>query len=135
MRRKSNQKPSGTINILYGAQAIVKGDTFFHGGLRVDGKVKGNITADSEDESILVLSEHAEVIGNIKVAHLTVAGKLRGTVHCECIELLSTADVSGELHYKEMDIAQGASVNANLVCENTEAAEKDSVTHLKAKAS
>ncbi len=132
MRRKSNRKSSSTIDILYGAQTIVKGDTFFHGGLRIDGKVKGNITRDSEDESTLVLSEHAEVVGNIKVTHLTVAGKLSGTVHCERIELLSTADVSGELHYKEMDIAQGASVNANLVCENTEETEKGSVTKLKA---
>jgi cytoskeletal protein CcmA (bactofilin family) len=94
----------------------VKGNTIFRGGLRVDGKVKGNITADSEDESTLVLSEHAEVVGNIKVAHMTVAGKLQGNVYCsERIELLSTANVSGELHYKEMDIAQGATVNANLV--------------------
>ncbi len=116
MSKKSNQKPSSTIDILYGAQTTVKGNTIFRGGLRVDGKVKGNITADSEDESTLVLSEHAEVVGNIKVAHMTVAGKLQGNVYCsERIELLSTANVSGELHYKEMDIAQGATVNANLV--------------------
>ncbi len=134
MTKKSNQK-SNTIDILYGAQTTVKGNTTFSGGLRVDGKVKGNITADadSEDDSTLVLSEHAEVVGNIKVAHLTVAGKLRGKVSCsQRIELLSTADVSGELHYNEIDIAQGASVNANLVCENTEEAEKNSVTNLKA---
>ena len=118
MRKKSNQKPYSTIGILYGAQTTVKGNTTFRGGLRVDGKVKGNITAESEDDSTLVLSEHAEVVGNVKVAHMTVAGKLRGKVYCsERIELLSTADVSGELHYNEIDIAQGASVNANLVCD------------------
>ena len=133
MRKKSNQEPYTTIDILYGAQTTVKGNTTFRGGLRVDGKVKGNITADSDDESTLVLSEHAEVVGNVKVAHMTVAGKLRGNVYCsERIELLSTADVSGELHYKEIDIAQGASVNANLVCENTGETEKGSVTKLKA---
>ena len=115
MYKRSNRKPCSTIDVL-GAQTTVKGNTVFRGGLRVDGKVKGNITADSKDESTLVLSEHAEVIGNIKVTRMTVAGKLKGNVHCsERIELLSTADVSGELHYKEMDIAQGATVNANLV--------------------
>ena len=133
MRKKSNQKPYTTIGILYGAQTTVRGNTTFRGGLRVDGKVKGNITANSEDDSTLVLSEHAEVVGNVKVAHMTVAGKLRGNVYCsERIELLSTADVSGELHYKEIDIAQGATVNANLVCEDTEETEKGSVTKLKA---
>lgn len=130
MSKKSNRKSYSSVDIL-GAQTMVKGNTIFRGGLRVDGKVKGNITADSEDESTLVLSEHAEVIGNIKVAHMTVAGKLKGNVHCsERIELLSTADVSGELHYKEMDIAQGATVNANLVrdgCRMGETKKKESV--------
>lgn len=133
MSKKSNQKACNTIDILYGAQTTVKGNTTFSGGLRVDGKVNGNITADSTDDSTLVLSQHAEVVGNVKVAHLTVAGKLRGNVYCsERIELLPTADVSGELHYNEIDIAQGASVNANLVCENKEQTEKGSVTSLKA---
>ena len=133
MRKKSNQKSSSTIDILYGAQTIITGNTTFRGGLRVDGKVKGNITADGKDDSTLVLSQHAEIVGNVKVAHLTVAGKLRGNVYStQRIELLPTADVSGELHYKEIDIAQGASVTANLVCENTEETDKGSVTKLKA---
>lgn len=133
MSKKSNQKPCNSIDILYGAQTTVKGNTTFSGGLRVDGQVKGNITAEDDDDSTLVLSEHAEVVGNVKVAHLTVAGKLKGKVSCsQRIELLPTADVSGELHYNEIDIAQGATVNANLVCENTEENEKGSVTNLKA---
>ena len=133
MGKKANQQSSSTIDILYGAYSIVTGNTTFHGGLRVDGKVKGNITADGTDDSSLVLSQHAEIVGNVKVAHLTVAGKLRGNVYCtQRIELLSTADVSGELHYKEIDIAQGASITANLVCENTEETDKGSVTKLKA---
>lgn len=130
--KKSNRKPYRAIDIL-GAQTTVRGNTTFRGGLRVDGKVKGNITAASQDDSTLVLSEHAEVIGNVKVAHMTVAGKLRGNVYCsERIELLPTAEVSGELHYKEIDIAQGASVTANLVRENDEQPDQGAVTNLKA---
>ena len=123
-------KKSGAIDIL-GEHTTVRGNTTFSGGLRVDGKVKGNITAASEDDSTLILSEHAEVVGNVKAAHLTVAGKLRGNAYCsERIELLPTADVSGELHYKEIDIAQGASVNANLVCESKAQADKGLVANL-----
>ncbi len=132
MRKKSNQKPCSTIDILYGAQTTVTGNTTFRGGLRVDGKVKGNITSDSKNDSALVLGEHAEVVGNVKVAHLTVAGKLRGNVYCsQRIELLSTANVSGELHYKQIDIAQGASVTAILVHEGDTQADQDSITKLK----
>ena len=133
MRNKSNNGPCDSIDILYGAQTTVKGNTMFSGGLRVDGKVKGNITSESEDDGTLVLSEHGEVVGNVKVAYITVAGKLKGNVHCsQRLELLSTADVSGELHYKEIEIAQGATVTANLVCENAEETDKGAVTKLKA---
>lgn len=132
MRKKSNQKPCSAIDTLYGAQTTVKGNTTFHGGLRVDGEVKGNITAASEDDSTLVLGEHAEVVGNVKVTHLTVAGKLRGNVYCsQRIELLSTANVSGELHYKQIDIAQGASVTAILVHEGDTQTDQGAVTKLK----
>jgi cytoskeletal protein CcmA (bactofilin family) len=132
MRKKSNQKPCSAIGILYGAQTTVTGNTTFRGGLRVDGKVKGNITAGSENDSTLVLGEHSEMVGNVKVAHLTVAGKLRGNVYCsQRIELLSTADVSGELHYKRIDIAQGASVTAILVHEGDTQADPGAATKLK----
>ena len=129
--KKSNRRPHRAIDIL-GAQTTITGNTSFHGGLRVDGKVRGNITA-SDDDSTLVVSEHADVVGDVRASHMTVAGKLRGNVYCsERIELLSTADVTGELHYKEMDIVQGASVTASLVRETREETDNGAVADLKA---
>lgn len=127
--RKSNDKPCNTIDTLVGAKAELKGDITFSGGLRVDGKVKGNITAKDGGNSTLVLSEQAEVVGDVSVPHTIVNGKIKGNVHCsERIELQSKAEVTGDVHYKIIEMALGAAINGNLVHDTGQVVEKGAVT-------
>jgi cytoskeletal protein CcmA (bactofilin family) len=127
--RKSNEKPCNTIDTLVGAKAELKGDISFSGGLRVDGKIKGNITAKSGGNSTLVLSEHAEVVGNVSVPHMIVNGRIKGNVHClERIELQPKAEITGDVHYKVIEMALGAAINGNLVHETAPATGKGAVT-------
>ena len=115
MQTKSAGKSSCTVDVLIGTTTEVEGDTVFCGGLKIDGKVRGDITAEGDGTSTLILSEHAEVTGNVMVPHIVVAGKLRGNVHCAGhIVLLPTAEVTGEVHYKEIEITPGATVVAKL---------------------
>ena len=44
LSRKPTEKPCNTIDTLIGVSTEMKGDITFSGGLRIDGKVKGNIT-------------------------------------------------------------------------------------------
>jgi cytoskeletal protein CcmA (bactofilin family) len=46
--KKPSDKPCNTIDTLVGAKTELKGDIVFTGGLRVDGKVRGNITAKGD---------------------------------------------------------------------------------------
>ncbi len=106
----------------------LKGDITFSGGLRIDGKVKGNITAKGDGSSTLVLSEHAVVTGNVTVPHMIINGTIKGQVQSrERIELQPKADVTGDVSYKAIQVALGAVVNGNLLRE----AEKGAVTKLK----
>ena len=73
-------KPVDTIDTLIGQRTLFKGDVEFSGGLRVDGKVNGNIIARDENNSTLVLSEMSEVEGNISVPHIIVNGSVRGNI-------------------------------------------------------
>jgi cytoskeletal protein CcmA (bactofilin family) len=115
LAKKSNEKPCNTIDTLVGVKTELKGDIVFSGGLRVDGKVRGNITASGEGNSTLVLSEHAVVTGNITVPHMIVNGKIKGNVFAsERLELQSKAEISGDVSYKVLEIAAGASVNGGL---------------------
>jgi len=104
--------------------------------LRIDGKVNGSITAEADGTSTLVLSEHAMVKGDVTVPHMILNGKIKGNVVCaERIELQPKAEIIGDLHYKVIEMAEGASINGNLVRDSGEATDaeraKSGVTKLK----
>ena len=128
LARKPNEKPCNTIDTLIGVTTEMKGDIAFSGGLRIDGKVKGNITARSDDNSTLVLSENAIVTGDVSVPHMIVNGKIKGNVRsAERLELQPKAEISGDITYKVVEIAAGAQLNGNMI----RAAEKAGVVTLK----
>ena len=133
LSKSPNEKPCNTIDTLVGSRTELKGDISFTGGLRIDGKLKGNITAKGDGNSTLVLSENAVVIGNVTVPHIITNGTIKGTVRAaERIELQPKAEVAGDLYYKVMEMASGAVVNGNLVREMPEALkDKAQVARLK----
>lgn len=113
--KKPTEKPCNTIDTLIGVSTDMKGDITFSGGLRIDGKIKGNITARSDDNSTLVLSENAAVTGDVSVPHMIVNGRIKGNVRSvERLELQSKAEIHGDVTYKIMEIAAGAQVNGSL---------------------
>ena len=122
LSKSPNEKPCNTIDTLIGSRTELKGDITFTGGLRIDGKLKGNVTAKGDGNSTLVLSENAIVIGNVTVPHIITNGTIKGTVRAaERIELQPKAEVAGDLYYKVMEMASGAVVNGNLVREAPDA--------------
>lgn len=125
------EKPCNTIDTLIGAKTDLKGDIVFTGGLRVDGKVRGNITAKGDGNSTLVLSENAMVTGNVTVPHIITNGTIKGNVRAaERIELQPKAEISGDVYYKVIEMSLGAVINGNLLREAGEA-NKGTVTRLK----
>lgn len=111
-----HSKPQNRIDSLVGAGTKIEGNVHFAGGLRVDGEIKGNVIADPSKPSTLVLSEQARVDGEISVTHLVVNGVVSGPVHAaEYLELQSKAKVTGDVHYKTLEIQLGAIVEGRLI--------------------
>jgi cytoskeletal protein CcmA (bactofilin family) len=109
-------KPQNRIDSLIGAGTRIIGDIHFAGGLRVDGEIDGSIIATPGKPSTLVLSEHARVNGEIKVTHLVVNGEITGPVSvAEYLELQSNSKVTGDVHYKTLEIQLGAVVEGRLI--------------------
>lgn len=130
--KQANEKPCNTIDTLIGARTELKGDIVFSGGLRIDGKLKGNITARGDGNSTLVLSENAEVVGNVTVPYVISNGSIKGTVRAaERLELQPKAEITGDVYYKVMEMALGAAVNGNLVRELADGKERGTVARLK----
>lgn len=117
-KRSSADKPVETIDTLVGQKTEFKGDLEFSGGLRVDGKVNGNIAATDKGNSTLVLSELGEVQGNIMVPHVIINGIVKGNVtSMGKVELQAKAQITGDVHYRAIEMELGSVVNGNLVCE------------------
>lgn len=115
LARKPNDKPCNTIDTLIGVSTEMKGDIAFSGGLRIDGKIKGSITARADDNSTLVLSENAVVTGDVSVPHMIVNGKIKGNVRsAERLELQAKAEITGDVTYKVLEIAAGAQLNGTM---------------------
>jgi cytoskeletal protein CcmA (bactofilin family) len=111
-----HSKPQNRIDSLVGAGTKIEGNVSFTGGLRVDGEIKGNVIADPSKPSTLVLSENARVDGEVRVTHLVVNGTIIGPVNAsEYLELQGKGKVTGDVHYKSLEIQLGAIVEGRLI--------------------
>lgn len=109
------RKTKSTIDSLIGISTNIEGNVHFKGGLRIDGQVKGNVIADTEEPSMLVISENARVEGEVRVAHLVVNGEIVGPVHSsELLELQPRARITGDVYYKALEMHGGALVAGKL---------------------
>jgi cytoskeletal protein CcmA (bactofilin family) len=113
------QKPTDKIDTLIGPNTEINGDINFSGGLRVDGKLSGNVSArDASNNSLLTISEHGEVSGNVTVPHVVINGIVNGNVSSSGKVLLqSKAKIVGDVYYASIEMELGATVNGSMVCE------------------
>jgi cytoskeletal protein CcmA (bactofilin family) len=116
---KGGSKPHNNIECLIGAGTTIEGSIILTGGLRVDGRVHGDVIAADDKPGTLVLSEQAQIEGEIRVSHVVINGTVIGPVHAaEYVELQPKANVTGDVHYKTLEIQLGAVVQGRLVYES-----------------
>lgn len=122
---------SSRVDTLVGKQTELLGDIRFNGGLHVDGKVKGKIIATSDKAAVLSVSETGSIEGDVRVPHVILNGTVQGDVHAaERLQLSAKARVNGNVYYKIIEMASGASVNGQMVHEGSEQVE--AITHQRA---
>lgn len=122
---KGNTKPQNRIDCLIGTGTTIEGDITFTGGLRVDGRVKGSVVAADGKSSTLVLSEQAQIEGEIRVSHVVINGTVTGPIHAgEYLELQAKGNVTGDVYYKTLEIQLGAVVQGRLVYQDETRSEK-----------
>ena len=108
------------IETLIGTSIEIRGDLIFSGGLHVDGKIIGNVIAEDGSDSMLVLSDHGCVEGEVRVPYVVLNGEIIGDVYAaERVELSRHAQVNGNVYYNLLEMAMGSEVNGSLVhCKN-----------------
>lgn len=104
-----------SIDCLIGNTTHIKGEINFKGGLRIDGFITGNIHAEPGEPSVLIVSEHAKIKGQVRALHLIVNGVIEGDVYsAELIELQPNAHITGNIYYKAIEMHSGAKVAGKL---------------------
>ena len=109
LHKKRKVNTGGTLETMIGSGTTIKGDITFEGGLRVDGTVEGTISAPDGSGSRLVVSDQAEIRGEVQVPNVIINGRIIGDVRAsERLELHGQSSVEGDLYYEVIQMEEGA---------------------------
>ena len=113
---KKGKAPSARVDTIVGQNTRIDGDVHFSGGLLVDGTVKGSVIAEEGSASVLTVSEHGIIEGDVNVPNVILNGSVTGDVRSpERIEMAAKARVTGDVYYNLIEMAMGAEVNGSLL--------------------
>lgn len=114
-RRRSDRAAGASSDTsLIARGTVVRGDLRFSGALHLDGRIEGSVLAEGED-AVFTLSEQGQVQGEIHVPHAIINGQVQGDIHvAEKLELAPQARITGDVHYRTLEMAAGAQVNGRM---------------------
>jgi cytoskeletal protein CcmA (bactofilin family) len=115
----SKKKPTSIqqtkLATLIAHDVCITGDLEFSAGLRMDGHVRGNVSGKAGTQTLLVLSDRGSIEGNVHGYDVVVNGKIVGDVIADhFVELQPNAHVTGNIHYQQLRMDCGASVDGKL---------------------
>jgi cytoskeletal protein CcmA (bactofilin family) len=113
-RRRTDRASGSQDTSLIARGTVIRGDLRFSGALHLDGRIEGTVLAEGED-AVFTLSEHGQVQGDIHVPHAIINGTVQGDIHAgERLELAVLARITGDVHYRTLEMAAGAQVNGRM---------------------
>lgn len=96
----------------------ITGNVYFSSGIRIDGRVSGNLigrTVKGQPLALLVLSEKGCIKGTVHCGNAVINGTVVGDMDIgHCLHLQSQCSVSGSIRYRHLQMDIGASVRGQL---------------------
>jgi cytoskeletal protein CcmA (bactofilin family) len=125
-RRKSDQAIDVTrLSSLIDGGVEIVGDVFITDGLRIDGRVQGEVRSRPDARGLLVLSEKGSIEGSVRVHDAVINGTIKGDLEVEhFLELQPGARITGNISYRRLRMECGAAVDGRLQCIGEPAAER-----------
>lgn len=114
-KKKTQGVGQTSLATLIARDVHIRGDLEFEQGLRMDGRVTGNVSGREGAQTLLVLSDQGTITGNVHAYDLVVNGTIAGDVTVDhFIELQSNAHITGDIYYQQLRMDVGASVEGKL---------------------
>jgi cytoskeletal protein CcmA (bactofilin family) len=112
---RMRDEPGAEVTVV-GQGARLEGTIVSAGSLRIDGQVKGKISAEGD----VSLSPQSQVEADIQAQSVTVAGKYRGNVVVRNrAELARGGRVDGNITSKSLIVAEGAVFNGQSIMDQS----------------
>jgi len=104
------------VSTIIGEGTVVQGDIVYTGGLHIDGKVIGNVSAEDGSVTTLTLSKLGSIQGNVSVPTVVIDGQVEGDVSSsERVQLIANSRITGNVKYNLIEMEVGAEVNGQLL--------------------
>jgi cytoskeletal protein CcmA (bactofilin family) len=109
------KKKLGSIDTLIDKDNIIKGNYSYSGGIRLDGKIYGDLTVVEDSGGTLIMGEYSRIKGSVTVETAIIAGEVIGNVTCyDYLELQPSSIIKGNIEYNQIEIHAGAKINGEL---------------------
>lgn len=103
------------ITTLIDKGIVISGDTTYTGGIRIDGKIKGNLKVHGKEDSLLIMGDGSKIVGDVEVEKAIINGEINGNVKChDYLELNTNAIVNGSVEYDIIEVHEGSKITGNL---------------------
>lgn len=116
MFKQKPHRDGQPVDTLIGPQVVIHGDIVFSGGLHVEGRIHGKVTAVEGERAVVTLSEQGSINGEVRAPVVLLNGQMVGDVFAdERVELASKARVQGNIHYQVVEMSAGAQLSGRLI--------------------
>ncbi len=109
------RKKNHSIDTLIDETMNIRGSMSFSGGIRLDGKLYGNLSLAEGSAGSVIMGPKSKIIGDITTDSAIIAGEVKGNIEAiDFLELHSTAVVNGDIVYGALEVHSGAIINGTL---------------------
>ena len=103
------------LNTIVGKGSVVEGKIKIKNSVRIDGKIKGEITSTGT----VTIGSDGEVEGTINAANAIIGGRVRGKMNVQSKIILEKNSVLiGDLKTQKLNIAEGAIFDGNCIMDD-----------------
>lgn len=112
---KFKRKKKFQLDTLIDENMIIRGNTTITGGVRLDGKIYGDLMVIDGEDGTLIMGENSIIKGDVYVPTAIVGGTITGNIKCyEYLEVHANATIKGIIEYNLVEIHAGANINSSL---------------------